>query len=250
MSSSERSRTQRRSLIVVPAYNEEQSITSVLNELEPFGAAFDVLVVNDGSSDGTERVVNAAGVLQAVLPCNLGYSRAVRTGLRYAARHGYEFIVLFDADGQHHASDIPALVARLWNGENDLVIGSRYLLAEGKAGDEPLGRRLGQRLFSHVATALAGRPLSDTTSGFKAMTRRVADELLEMQSVDMHAEVLVYLIRLGFRVSEVPIRVRTRAHGTSMYSLVSHVTYPVQTGLMIALGWLAASLRKPKVRVR
>lgn len=235
----------RKSLIVVPAHNEERNIVPVLQALAVHRADFDVLVVNDGSTDATEQLVNASGVLQAVLPCNLGYSRAVRAGLRYGAQRDYPYIVLFDADGQHDAADIPKLIARLWSGDTDLVIGSRYLPHIGDATGEPLGRRVGQRVFSRVASILSGHPLSDTTSGFKAMRRTVAEELLQVQSVDMHAEVLVYLIRLGFRVSEVPIRVRARSHGSSMYSLVSHVTYPVQTGLMIALGWFAASLRKP-----
>ena len=245
MAGNETSGARRKALIVVPAYNEERNIVSVLEALRPFRSDFDVLVVNDGSSDATERLVNSTGVLQAVLPCNLGYSRAVRAGLRYGVQERYPFMVLFDADGQHDASDIPALVALLLAGETDLAVGSRYLGHPDRAG-EPLGRRIGQRLFSRVASALVGRRLSDTTSGFKAMTSDVADELLRMQSVDMHAESLVYLSRLGFRVSEVPIRVRTRAHGTSMYSLVSHLTYPVQTGLMVCLGWFAASLRKAR----
>ena len=229
---------------VVPAHNEERNIVSVLDQLAPFRATCEVLVVNDGSSDGTERLVRSTGVLQAILPCNLGYSRALLTGLRYGVRNGYEFIVLFDADGQHNASDIPALVAPLLRGASDLVIGSRYLAGQPDGAVEPLGRRLGQYVFSRLASALVGRTLSDTTSGFKAMTSDVAAELLHTQSVDMHSEILVYLSRLGFRVSEVPIRVRTRAHGTSMYSLVSHLTYPVQTGLLVCLGWFAASLRK------
>jgi glycosyltransferase involved in cell wall biosynthesis len=239
----EGSEARRKALIVVPAYNEERNIVSVLTELSPFRRGFDILVVNDGSSDGTEGLVNATGILQAVLPCNLGYSRAVRTGLLYGIRGGYSFIVLFDADGQHHASDIPALIAPVESGQCDLTLGSRYLSGQS-ARAEPLGRRIGQWVFSRLASTLAGRTLSDTTCGFKAMTSRVAEELLKTQSVDMHSEILVYLIRLGYRVGEVPIRIRTRTHGRSMYSLMSHVTYPVQTGLMVCIGWLAASLRK------
>ena len=76
------------------------------------------------------------------------------------------------------------------------------------------------------------------------MTCDVAEELLRTQFVDMHSEILVYLIRLGFEVKEVPIKTRMRSHGESMYSFMSHVTYPLQTGLMVCSGWIAASLRK------
>lgn len=228
----------------MPAYNEERNILSVLKALAPYRADFDVLVVNDGSSDTTERLVRSAGALQAVLPCNLGYPRAVQTGLRYGVRNRYPFIVLFDADGQHDATDIPALIGPLLVGEAALTIGSRYLSGSAIDPAEPLGRRIGQRVFARLASILAGRTLSDTTSGFKAMTCDVAEELLRTQFVDMHSEILVYLIRLGFEVKEVPIKTRMRSHGESMYSFMSHVTYPLQTGLMVCLGWIAASLRK------
>src|SRR6266571_5851563 len=116
-----------RGLIIVPAYNEERNIRGVLDELARYRRDFDVLVVNDGSSDTTEGLVRSAGVLQAILPCNLGYSRAVQTGLRFGVRNRYPLIILFDADGQHAAADIPNLVAPLFGGEADFTIGSRYL---------------------------------------------------------------------------------------------------------------------------
>lgn len=235
-----------RGLIVVPAHNEDRNILSVLDGLAAYRSDFDVLVVNDGSSDATEELVRSAGVLQAVLPCNLGYLRAVQTGLRYGVLNRYPLMVLFDADGQHDASDISGLVAPLVAGEADLTLGSRYLSGTTRNTAVPLGRRIGQWVFARLASTLAGRTLSDTTSGFKAMTYNVAEELLRTQCVDMHSEILVYLIRLGFRVKEVPIKIRIREHGESMYSFVSHATYPFQTGLMVCLGWIAASLRKAR----
>jgi glycosyltransferase involved in cell wall biosynthesis len=231
------------SLIIVPAYNEADNIIAVLEELRPHSSQFDVLVVNDGSSDATEALVASAGVRQAVLPCNLGYSRAVQTGLQYAVRHRYRSIVLFDADGQHRPSDIARLVEPLTAGETDVALGSRYL-GNVQASSMPLGRRIGRWVFAEIASVLTGRTLSDTTSGFKAMTGEVAEELLRTQFVDMHSETLVYLARLGFRIKEIPIEVRTRAHGESMYTVMSHLTYPLETGLLVCLGWMAASLRK------
>jgi len=234
----------RRGLIVVPAYNEERSISRVLDGLAPYRSDFDVLVVNDGSLDDTEELVKSARVLQAVLPCNLGYSRAVQTGLRFGVRKRYPLVVLFDADGQHDPANLSALVAPLMAGEADLTLGSRYLSGPGNRTGLPLARRIGQWVFALLASVMTGRTISDTTSGFKAMTCNVAEEVLRGQFVDMHSELLVYLIRLGFRVKEVPIEVRGREHGESMYSLLSHVVYPFQTALIVLLGWVAASVRK------
>ncbi len=104
---SERMGASQRGLIIVPAYNEERNIRGVLDELIPYRRDFDVLVVNDGSSDTTEGLVRSTGVLQAVLPCNLGYSRAVQTGLRFGVRNRYPLMILFDAQTEREAVPPP-----------------------------------------------------------------------------------------------------------------------------------------------
>ena len=206
-------------LIVVPAYNEEMNIAAVVDRLRQCGYPEDILVVNDGSTDGTRNVLKGMNVPYVSHPINLGYVRALQTGIRFADEQGYDHLVFIDADGQHDPRQIAALkaVGLAPNGP-DIVIGSRFVTERRYRG--PIGRRLGMMLFSWLTARLAGKRIYDTTSGFKLIHRRVFGLMCERMLGDFHAEMIVFGLLAGLRIEEVPITVAERRYGVSMYGWI------------------------------
>lgn len=211
-------------LIAIPAFNEAETIGGVVREILDEDLGCDVVVVNDGSSDGMERVLRSLPVTVLSHPVNLGYGAAVQTGMMYAVRNGYDFLVLMDADGQHVPSQVRLLLEELARGR-DIVIGSRL---SGDSGSYriPLLRRGGIRFFSFLARILGGVRIRDVTSGFQAMGRGVLTALAREYPVDFpDSEVIVMLGLRKFRVAEVPVLVRERKAGKSMYSSYGTALY-------------------------
>jgi hypothetical protein len=213
-----------RHLVVLPAFNEEEALPGTLAELESLGAEYDILVINDGSKDGTGRAAAefARTTRRAFhwvsLPWNCGIGAAMQTGYRFAARAGvYDCVVQFDADGQHRAADIPSLVRECASGNWDLVVGSRFLAAEDGEGfrSTPV-RRLGIRFFSFLIGVLSGFRASDPTSGLRCAGSRAWRRFAERYPDDFaEPESLFWCARLGLRIREVPVRMRDRQGGVS-----------------------------------
>ncbi len=224
-----------RILIAVPAFNEEATIESLVLRIRAALPEHDLLVVDDGSRDGTGRILARLGVTTASHLANLGYGRAIQTALLYALRGGYDVIVTVDADGQHHPEQIRPMIDALFAQGWDVCVGSRYVSLRSYRGT-PLGRRVGMITFSLLVRLMTGRRIWDTTSGLRAIARSAFEPLARWHFVDFHAEAFVFLMRLGYRVGEFPITVDERRHGLSMYSLASGVTYPLKTLLMVLLG--------------
>jgi glycosyltransferase involved in cell wall biosynthesis len=231
-----------RVLIVIPTYNEEKSIGAVIGALRRAAPDYDRIVVNDGAKDKTGDIVAALGEKQLRLPCNLGYGNALQTGLQYGLQSGYDIILSFDSDGQHKAEDAPALVAALLESGADMAIGSRYV--NGRVYNSPLGRKLGQILFSWLTRPLLGQRIYDTTSGFKAMRPAACEIVVSGVFMDFHTESLVRLSMAGFKIIEHPITVHEREHGRSMHSLISLFAYPLQTLLLIIVALVDALLTR------
>jgi glycosyltransferase involved in cell wall biosynthesis len=232
-----------RSLVAIPAYNEATTIRAVVDGVRRTLPDCDLLVVNDGSRDETARILADSGVTVATHLVNIGYGRAIQTALLYADRSGYDRLITLDADGQHDPAQVSALLAEFDTGKWDILIGSRYVLSRAYGG-EPLGRRVGMQLFSGLVALMAGRRIHDTTSGLKVIGRPVFDVLTQWHFIDFHAEAIVYLARLGYRIGEYPITVSERKHGESMYSALSHLKYPLKTMLMLLLGVVEAGFTK------
>ena len=204
-----------RTLVIIPAFNEEASLPAVLADLRRQCPAYDVLVVDDGSGDQTATVAREAGVAVASLPYNLGIGGALRTGFRFAVQQGYERGIQFDADGQHDAGEIPALMQALDDGA-DMVIGSRFTdsssgYSVGRVrGGAMRGLRVGVRL-------LLGRSFTDTSSGFRAFSRRALEYFSRTYPVDYmdSVEALLLACYAGFKVIEIPARMHTRSAGVA-----------------------------------
>ncbi len=203
-----------RTLVILPALDEEDSLAGVLAELRSTAPELDVLVVDDGSTDGTAAVARAAGVRVAPLPFNLGIGGALQTGFLYAVRHGYDRALQFDADGQHDATQIPILLAALDAGA-DLVIGSRFA---DQSHDYEVGRlrAAGMRVLSIAVRMLSGQSFSDTSSGFRAFSAPMLAYYASRYPTEYldSPEALLLACSAGFEVAEVRVHMRERAGGS------------------------------------
>ena len=200
-----------RTIVVIPAFNEEEALPAVLQQLRDERPELDIVVVDDGSIDDTARVTRAAGVPCVPLPFNLGIGGALRAGYRYAADNGYARAVQFDADGQHRADQIPVLLAELDNGA-DMAVGSRFAAGGYAVGR---GRGLAMGVLRVGVRALTGKRFSDTSSGFRAVQQPLLDVFATDYPVEYmdSVETLVASCRAGFEVVEVPTTMEERAGG-------------------------------------
>lgn len=223
-----------RTLVVVPALNEEDAIGAVVAEIRQAVPDADVLVVNDGSRDATSAVAAAAGAWVLDLPYRLGVGGAMRAGFRFAARHGYEAVVQVDADGQHEPAEIPRLVEAL--GREDVVVGGRF---SGRGVYEVGGvRRLAMRMLARIVSWLVRAPLRDVTSGFRAAGPRAIPVFAEHYPVEYLGDTLESLVlaaQAGLLVGEVPVQMRVRAGGRPSTSPTWAAAYVLRALLVLAL---------------
>lgn len=199
-------------LIIVPAWNESQNVVNTVSEIRRVDPAFDVLVVDDGSTDETAARARAAGALVLSLPFNLGVGGAMRTGFTYAKRHGYRTAVQVDADGQHNPADIARVVAGLRHA--DISIGARF----ADVGDYSVRgpRRWAMLVLAAVVSRVAKTKLTDVTSGFRAANARAIDQYVRYYPAEYLGDTvdsLVAAIHAGLTVTQVPVAMRERMHG-------------------------------------
>jgi hypothetical protein len=230
-----------RILCIIPAYNEEEAVVQVVRELREHLPQADVLVVDDGSFDRTAERARAAGAVVCSLAFNLGIGAAVQTGLKYAARSGYDIAIQVDGDGQHPAEEIPPLLEVLEkNPEVDVVIGSRFLGRPGQEGFQSTGtRRIGIRIFAAALSAICRQKLTDTTSGFRATRGEAIGYLGRFYPRDYpEVEALVLLHQARYVVRETPVVMRERQGGASSIRLGHGLYYMIKVFMAVALDLL------------
>jgi glycosyltransferase involved in cell wall biosynthesis len=222
-------------LVVIPAFNEAASVSSVVARVRSAVPQAHILVIDDGSSDGTAEVAGSAGALVAPHPFNLGVGGALRTGYRFAARHGYTAVVQVDADGQHDPLYISALLRSL--DQADVVIGARFC---GVGEYHVRGPRAwAMRLLSRVMTRLLRVPVSDATSGFRAAgpeAIRVYAQHYPTEYLGDTLETLVIARKRGLRVRQVPVAMQPRTTGRPSRGLVGSAVDLARASVVIALG--------------
>jgi glycosyltransferase involved in cell wall biosynthesis len=201
-------------LVIIPAFNEAESLPWVLEELRTERPDLDVVVVSDGSVDATAAVARHAGVPVLELPFNLGIGGALRTGFRYAVEYGYGAAVQFDADGQHDPRTIHRLLDAVADGA-DLVIGSRFMEGGYPTYKISKVRRLAMRGLERTVMRLVGRRFTDTSSGYRGFSRRMLQYFARMYPVEYmdSVESLVIAVNGGFDLREVPCGIRGRTGG-------------------------------------
>ena len=201
----------RRVMGLIPAHNEADTLGAVVTEARVFCPALDLLVVDDGSTDGTAALLPGLGVRWIQLPERMGVGSAVRAGLQLATRLGYDGVVRLDGDGQHRADDVAAVLEPLHQGHADVVMGSRYAAL---AAERTSPVRYFHRLLAVCLSRLTGRPVTDPTSGFCALGPRAVRLLAEHHPTGYpEPELQLLTARNGLRVVEVPVRARPRLGG-------------------------------------
>ncbi len=224
----------RRVLVVVPAWNERSAVGATIADIRGAQPDFDVLVVDDGSGDDTAEIAATAGVTVCRLPFNLGVGGAMRTGYRYAARHGYDVVAQVDADGQHDPRYLTAMIDRL--DEADVVIGARF----AGAGDYRVGllRGLAMRLLAGVVSRLARCRLTDVTSGFRVVNRRALTVFATHYPAEYlgdTVESLVIALRTGCTVTQEPVAMRHRTGGAASQTPARAAAYLFRATVALSL---------------
>lgn len=231
---------EQRVIVVIPAKNEVHSIGSIVSEVLHLHPGFDVLVIDDASTDRTGDVARRSGAKVLRAPIRLGYGGAVQTGFKYAHKHNYDLVILMDADGQHDAGYIGHLLEA--SREFDMVIGSRF---RGEATYRiPFIRLMGMKVFSAIASVITGRRITDTSSGFQALGRSVFSLFaLGSYPVDFpDADTIIWVARHGYRVGEVAVKMHPRTAGKSM---ISGVSSSLKYALKMPLSIVVTILRIP-----
>jgi len=219
-------------LVIVPAYNEADTIGRVIEKTQHSLPSADILVVNDGSSDSTSAISKQRGAMVLDLSYNLGIGAAMQTGYKFADRMGYDIAVQCDADGQHHPAQIKKLIDTLTNDGVDMVLGSRYL--RKKRFRSFVFRRLGVLMFSRVLSLIVRQRLTDTTSGFRAVNRELIKSFSTFYPRDYpEPEALVLLHREGFTMKEISVNMSSRKGGNSSITLWRSIYYMAKVMLSI-----------------
>lgn len=217
-------------LVIVPAYNEEECLSTVVDQLEAQFPQYDYVVVDDGSADRTAHICHEKNYHHICLPVNLGLSAAVQTGMRYAYENGYDAAVQLDADGQHRPEYIADMVDALENG-NDIVIASRYL-----AEKKPFNLRMfGSFLISWMIRLTTRVSICDPTSGMRMYSKRMIEEFATQLNYGPEPDTISYLIRRGARCTEIPVRMDERLAGESYFNLTRSAGYMLHMGISILL---------------
>jgi glycosyltransferase involved in cell wall biosynthesis len=229
-------------LAIVPAYNEAAAISATVRDINQHARAFDVVVIDDGSTDDTARIARSAGANVIRHPFNLGIGGAVQSGYRFALDHDYDVAVQIDGDGQHDARQIAMLLERLRaDAALNMVTGSRFLSYDGDGYRSSVTRRLGIRIFSGVLSVVCRRRITDPTSGFR-MTDRRGIELFARDYPHDYPEVEAVLMSHAHRLTaiEVPVRMRARQTGQSSIRSTQSAYYMIKVLLAVLIGLLRA----------
>jgi glycosyltransferase involved in cell wall biosynthesis len=229
-------------LVIVPAWNEERNVAGTVDEIRAADPHYHVAVIDDGSTDDTAEVARRAGATVLSLPFNLGVGGAMRTGFTYAAREGYRRAIQVDADGQHNPADIARVLAGLESA--DISIGARF----SDVGDyEVRGpRKWAMRFLARVLSRVAKTTLTDVTSGFRAAGPRAISQYVRYYPAEYLGDTLDSLIaacHAGLTVTQVPVAMRPRRHGSPSQGPVGSAVYLLRSVFALALALMRRTRR-------
>jgi len=226
-----------KSIVIIPAYNEEKSIVKTVEDIRQNAPEFDYVIVNDCSKDATLKICMEQGMHVLNLPINLGIGGAVQTGYRYAYKNGYDFAVQFDGDGQHDAKFLQEMRDYMTEHKLNMLIGSRFIEKEGFQSSGI--RRFGIRYFSSLIRLLTGTRVTDPTSGMRMVDRDIIAIYAESYPKDYpEPESVVAILNMGKTVGEYPVVMRERTEGISSISPLRSVYYMVKVTLAILVEML------------
>lgn len=210
-----------RTLVVIPAFNEEECIENTIIELRQVAPGFDFVVVNDGSHDCTLSICEKLGCNIISMPINCGLTVGFQTAARYAVDHDYDYMIQFDADGQHCPDYLSSLVDKADKTGSDIVIGSRFLTVRK---DRSM-RMVGSRMITVLIKMLTGCRISDPTSGFRLFSRPVLERYYYDNTLNPEPESIALFLKQGYSISEVQVSMRERQGGESYLNPVRSMQY-------------------------
>ena len=234
-------------LLVIPAYNEQENILSTVKKIEDYSKEIDYIVINDGSTDNTEKILVENKINHIKLVNNLGIGGAVQTGYKYAYENNYDIAIQFDGDGQHDVNFIPQICEPLINGQADMCIGTRYLDKSASKFQSTFMRRLGANIISTCIRIFTGKKITDPTSGFRAVNKNVIEEFSKIYPTEYpEPESTVSLLVNGYRVQEVPVSMNERTGGVSSIRFFKTVDYMIKVVLAIIIDSISFRRRRKK----
>lgn len=209
-------------LVIIPAYNEQENILKVIQELKKDVPYADILVVNDCSKDNTLRILQDNNVNHLTTPFNLGYAGVVQTGFKYAVVHNYEYVAQFDGDGQHIAKELDRLIRYIQSKEVDIVIGSRF--KEKTNYKHSFFRQMGTNIFKKIIQFICKQEITDPTSGLQVLNKHVYTQYARMNGYPDYpdANLIIEMLFQGYKIEEVSVEMRERTAGVSMHAGIWH----------------------------
>ena len=226
-------------IVIIPAYNERESIADTVNDIVKKAPEFDYVVVNDCSEDDTLAVCRKNRFHVLDLPINLGIGGAVQTGYLYAYHNGYDIAVQMDGDGQHDAAFLEEMLKHLESGEADMIIGSRFLKKEGFQSSAL--RRMGIRFYTRLIKLLTGSTVTDPTSGMRLANQKVIQLFAENYPKDYpEPETAVTILKKGLCIKEIPVKMLARTSGESSISMKKSVYYMLKVTIACRIAALSA----------
>ena len=217
-------------LVIIPAYNEQDSIVRVIENLRNNFPQYDYVIINDGSADSTPEICRAKGYELIDLPVNLGLAGAFQTGLKYAYLKGYEYAIQFDADGQHLPQYIGPMLEKMQEGY-DIVIGSRFV---NEKKPKSL-RMLGSNMISLAMRITTGRKVNDPTSGMRMFNKKMIEEFALNMNYGPEPDTVSYLLKQGATIAEVQVQMEERIAGTSYLTMGRSIMYMMRMLISILL---------------
>lgn len=218
-------------IVIVPAYNEEEAISSTLTHLTQ--TSYDICVINDGSKDRTSEIAKTFTKVHVIdMPFNVGIGSAMQTGYKFAHKNGYDIALQFDADGQHSVEDLEKLIEPIANGEADMVVGSRFLEKTDYKGT--ITRRIGILYFYQLLKIITGEKFTDPTSGYRAKNKKVIAQFSEKYPKDYpEPEVLVQLKKRKMIIKDISVHMKDRQGGKSSITPFKSIYYMIKVSLSI-----------------
>lgn len=228
-------------LLIIPAYNEEENILKVYKNIVSYcnkkgNMKYDVIVINDGSTDDTEKIINKNNIPHIKLVHNLGIGGAVQTGYKYAYENDYDIAVQFDGDGQHDIMCVVDIIDPILKNESDFTIGSRFIDSSSSKFKSTTSRQIGIKIISKFIKFATGKKVYDTTSGFRACNKKIIEDFSRSYPLEYPEPITTTeLLKKGYVLKEVPVSMNERTGGTSSIKAWKNVYYMINVCLSILL---------------
>ena len=215
-------------LFVIPAYNEEKNIEKVIKDINKNMPKADIVVINDYSKDSTKDIVDTLNIPCLNVPFNLGYAMAVQTGIKYAYKNDYDYVIQFDADGQHLASEAKKLVNKMKETNANIIIGSRFI--EKTDYKHPFFRKIGTKIFSGLIKLFCHKKITDPTSGFQLLDKSVIERYAKIGKYPEFpdANLIIEMLLNGYKIEEVSVKMKLNDTGQSMHGgIIKPIKYMI-----------------------